>query len=269
MVTFGQTNVFKDLTYEYKGPYGTCVMIKNGKTYYQLIGETYSRYAISDGWFSMEYGKECLSPLNDKIPLIGGKLRFIKYKKGKVYNGKIRDTYKERLYGKTNKYIIEAYCKKGLLDGKLITYLNGNKYREGLMKNGSEIGLWKYYHKNTLLTSQYFEDNNHYPTNITKYFGDTCEIEYSTDYLNGHPHKEIRFYQSGDTLSTLILIDSAKMIYNYVKFHPSGRIMENGKKQLENPINKQRNIGTAFRFRKFGTWQYFDENNESLRKETN
>jgi antitoxin component YwqK of YwqJK toxin-antitoxin module len=275
---FSQTNdldsniLRPSLDIEYEG--STCVIHKMGKTYCEHIGETFHEYVVADGWYSLNPSTGCIISISHYgIPFkdisINGENHFIKYKNGKAVNGKINDVSSDKRYERTDKYTINGTVKNGVLIGEVTTYLNGNKILNGQLKDGKPFGLWKHYYGGTLLLSYYFKENNLCPINITRYYNDTSKLEYSKDYLNGHPYEEIRFYRNGDTLSALKLIDSTKMIYNYVEFHPNGRIMENGKKQLDNPFRKQQNIGTDFRYKKIGVWEYFDENNNLIRKETN
>lgn len=248
-----------------------CVKVKMGRTYCEIIGETYHRYVIAKGWYSLDPTSGCINSLYDKIPFKdipgAGDNYFVKYKRGRLYNGKIRDTYVDEVYGKGDKYTLIARCKKGLLHGKVTTTLNGNIILEGQLRDGKRIGLWKYYNEDTLIITHYFDEIDASLTNITRYRRDTTKLEYVKNYKNGQPYTQITFHASGDTLSTLRLIDSTQMIYEYMEFYSNGAISKKGKKQLKDPRLKLKNVG-YFKFNDIGLWEYFDEKNNLIRKET-
>jgi antitoxin component YwqK of YwqJK toxin-antitoxin module len=261
-----------DIQYSGKDVASPCVKQKMGRTYHESIGETYHRYIVAKGWYSLNPISGCINSMYDKIPftdiaIVGGNY-FIKYKRGHLCNGKIRDTYVKKLYGKSDKYTIVAHCKKGLLNGKLSTFLNGNIIVQGQLKNGKTIGLWKYYYKDTLSKTYYFEEDNDFPTNIISYQRDTSKLEYIKNYKNEQPYTQIIFHPNGDTLSTLNLIDSIEMIYDYVEFYPNGSIKETGRKQLKNQWAKLKKVG-YFSYNNIGSWKYYDKNKKQIRIKMN
>lgn len=95
--------------------------IKN-KTYEFQVGETYNRTVLANGWF-VYVNDSCYQStwiekmINEKFYL-GTKIKYKKFKNGKLYSGKILEN--------DGAYKIIGRCKKGLTYGKFII-LNSNK----------------------------------------------------------------------------------------------------------------------------------------------
>jgi hypothetical protein len=87
--------------------------IKN-KTYLTQIGHSYRRVVLANGWFKMD--RTCPREINT-LPIVECKFDktqtdlYIKYKRGKLYSGRIND--------KDETYRIIGFCRKGLLHGKV------------------------------------------------------------------------------------------------------------------------------------------------------
>lgn len=105
--------------------------VKN-KTYHEQIGESFHWVGLAYGWFKMT--GTCLQEV-DTLPILEcdfdltqGDI-YIKYKRGKLYSGRIRDKYEN--------YRILGSCRKGLLHGKVkIKDDQKNIVWEGEMSHG-------------------------------------------------------------------------------------------------------------------------------------
>jgi hypothetical protein len=87
--------------------------IKN-KSYHTQIGHSYRRVVLANGWFKMD--GTCPREIYT-LPIVECKFDltqtdlYVKYKRGKLYSGKIND--------KDENYRIIGFCRKGLLYGKI------------------------------------------------------------------------------------------------------------------------------------------------------
>lgn len=102
---------------------GPCeTFVKNNKVYTAHIGATFHVTVLASGWFKLQ-DENCAqktyieSMVESKFYLNEEDL-FIKYKKGKPYNGRIKDS--------DGLYKIIGRCKNGLLHGKIIIKDNKN-----------------------------------------------------------------------------------------------------------------------------------------------
>lgn len=114
---YSQADTINEI-FELKGRAGIeefCLLekIKN-KTYLTQIGHSYRRVVLANGWFKMD--RTCPREINT-LPIVECKFDitqtdlYVKYKKGKLYSGRIND--------KDETYRIIGFCRKGLLHGKV------------------------------------------------------------------------------------------------------------------------------------------------------
>ena len=75
-------------------------------------------------------------------------------------------------------------------------YENGNLMKEGLIKNNTEEGEWKYYFDDGKLSSIGHFEKGSRTGNFTRYY-DTGQIEQEGQYLNGEISEIKYFYRNG------------------------------------------------------------------------
>lgn len=232
--------------------------IKNGRTYYSQIGETYHRKKIAHGWF---YGPSLIKNYNS-LPIswykvaTGGSIDAVRYKRGKLYNGGVNDSFgsgndKKRVVGK---------CKNGKLEGKASFYEEGKLSYSGALKNNALYGVWTSYTKQGQpLVEVEYQEGNKYPVSNKRYFENSTQLLSESHYKNLILVTEIHYYLDGKKDFSRELVNAEQGIYFMTIFYENGSKHKSGMLQLSRKGVNQSNNGGLFKFKRVGLWEIFNE----------
>lgn len=242
--------------------------VKKGQHQYEVIGETFSRYDIKDGWFSDSMN---ISPggtshrfFNPYLQTYGqkdknyrdGTYRFFHYTNGYLTQGHHKLQNRE-LYGED---FFEGDFVNGVTEGFFTAYSEDDRsYMCGNMKNGEIVGELKYYRKSPdnphlIYTFRAGEAHAH---SLKRYDQNTGKITAFITRINSYTDSlVVTFNGEGDTLSILELTNPEEKIYSYKEWYPSGQLKIEGAQKKSSSVS----------YEKTGTWIYYNEDGSLAEK---
>ena len=244
------------------------MQVKKGQHQYEVIGETYSRFDIKDGWFSDSLSispggtsHRFFNPYQDDYGqkdknYRDGTFRYFHYTNGYLTQGhhKLQD---RELYGDD---FFEGKFVNGVPEGFFKGYNESNHaYMCGNFKNGEKVGEWKLYRKSPdqpyLIYS--YELGSSYAHQVKVYDRDNGHLTSFNVRIDAHTDSLVlTFNSNGDTLSRLELTNPEEKIYTYKEWYPSGVLKVEGKKSKPSSVS----------IKETGTWIYYNEDGSVAEK---